>query len=148
MTPSTPAHVLRCDATVQRCQLPAVPTYRGTHPFSELCVEGQRTLIIDRWASMVEPTCFDLPFHHPLVEGARFGARGDSISGARAALSNHRGWGVDRSRDEELVQRGYAFGVLLWRRFTPHALKRKVRRLEQRIAELEHTVHALRGEVT
>ena len=127
--------------------LPAVPAYRSSHPFSELCVEGQRTLIIDRWASMVEPTCFDLPFHHPLVEGARFGARGEHIAGACTVLSNHRGWGVDRSRDEELLQRGHAFGLLLWRRFTPHALKRKVRRLEGRIAELEQTVRELRGEV-
>jgi hypothetical protein len=126
----------------------AAATYQSTRPFSELCVEGQRTLIIDRWASMVEPTCFDLPFHHPLVEGARCAARGDGISVARAALSNHRGWGVDRSRDEELLQRGHAFGSLLWRRFTPHALKRKVRRLEGRIAELEQTVRELRGEVT
>jgi hypothetical protein len=93
--------------------LPTAPTYRSARPFSELCFAGQRTKLIERWARIIDPTCFDLPFHHPLVEGAKSGARNENVACAFSRLENHRGWGVDRSRDEELTERGYAFGLLV-----------------------------------
>ena len=97
--------------------LPTVPVYQSSRPFSELCLAGQRTKLIDRWARIVEPTCFDTPFHHPLVEGAKAGARNEDIRRAFMRIEGHRGWNVDRNRDEELVERGYAFGLLVYERY-------------------------------
>lgn len=119
-----------------RGALPAVPAYRSTRPFSELCVAGQRTRIVERWARMVAPGCFDTPFLHPLVVGAQWGARGESLD---AAIAHYRSstvsqWGPEQRRQ---VERGYGVGALMWRRWTPHALTRRVRRLEARVAELE-----------
>lgn len=110
------------------------PGYSSTHPFSELCVEGQRALIIDRWARMIDPACFDLPVHHPLIVGALVGANGESSWQGKWSNAYQPRPGPE---PERLLERGFAFGLLLRRRFTPHALKRTVARLQTRVAELE-----------